>query len=219
MFETTLRSLPTSNWLSLMLIFSFFLFVGFKLIYKERLFQNYIVFFSNKYFLNFGKDSKSIFNSYFLISYFFQCLFLTLFAFTYFKFNPNDLFSENLLTFGILAGIINVYFIGKLLIGLLFKIVFDISTIYESVTFQKVSYLTSIAFLLFPLLIISNYSQFYPEKIFKISLILFIILLLYRYLMLVLNNKLLIVSYLFYFILYLCTVEIAPFIIFYKLKF
>ncbi|WP_196895355.1 DUF4271 domain-containing protein [Aureivirga marina] len=219
MFEATFRTLPNANWLTITLILFFCGFVAFKFIYKERLVQNYFLLFSNNYFFNYGKESKSIFNLYFLISYLFQCLFITLLGFTFLKYYPINPFPVDYHVFLYIASGVSIYFLFKTLVGILLKFIFDLNETYDNVSFQKVSYLTSISLLLFPLLIISVYTTFYSEIIFKITAVLFFILLLYRYLMLVLNNKILIASHLFYFILYLCTVEIAPFIIFYKLKF
>lgn len=78
---------------------------------------------------------------------------------------------------------------------------------------SKSSYLYAISFLLFVLLIIVEYSELKPMVLFYSTAF----LLVFRLVFSIRNNKKLIFSQLFYFILYLCAFEIAPLFILFKL--
>ena len=57
----------------------------------------------------------------------------------------------------------------------------------------------------------------FDDLIFKITIFVFLFLLIIRYSLLLINNKKLIFNNLFYFILYLCALEIVPLVIILKL--
>ena len=104
------------------------------------------------------------------------------------------------------------YFLGKLL-----AILFDLEKEHENITYLKMSYLSNFCLLIFPLLILALY-LFYDSSIAAIivAAIAVFILLLY-YILIVKNNQKVILKNLFYFILYLCALEVAPLIFLYKL--
>ena len=83
--------------------------------------------------------------------------------------------------------------------------------------FEKINYLNTVILWILPFLIFSNYTENYKELFLNITAVLVLAFLVLRYLLLILNNKKLILSGFFYFILYLCALEIAPLIIFLKL--
>ncbi len=85
------------------------------------------------------------------------------------------------------------------------------STIYFR--FIKIVYLETIALWLLPILIVHQYGFKSIDIIIWFLAILFIV----RAFLIIVNNKYFILKNLFYFILYLCTLEIAPLLILYKL--
>ena len=89
---------------------------------------------------------------------------------------------------------------------------FDIRDEIGYLLSAKVAYLHNISLLLLPVLIIVVYNDLSLFVLFGVFLVLFLLSLL----LLFVNNKNLIINKLFYFILYLCTLEIAPLLILYK---
>ncbi|NQV78269.1 MAG: DUF4271 domain-containing protein, partial [Lutibacter sp.] len=65
--------------------------------------------------------------------------------------------------------------------------------------------------------VLSVYLSEYKGLLFEITFLVFLLVLILRYVLILLNNKKLIFNNLFYFILYLCALEIAPLIIVLKL--
>lgn len=108
-----------------------------------------------------------------------------------------------------------LFILFRSIVGLFTGMLFEKEKEQQFFTFMKMSYLGNFCLLITPLLIINFYlgSLLYS----KIFLIIASTLFLFYYLLLVKNNQNLIFNKLFYFILYLCALEIAPFIIVYKL--
>ena len=79
------------------------------------------------------------------------------------------------------------------------------------------NYLSNLMLWSLPLILLSFYLQFFKSATLKITILFFIIMLVFRYVLLLINNKKLILNNLFYFILYICTLEIAPLILILKL--
>ncbi|MBL4747085.1 MAG: DUF4271 domain-containing protein [Flavobacteriaceae bacterium] len=81
----------------------------------------------------------------------------------------------------------------------------------------KISYLRTIVLFLLPLLLLIVYSPVYQTSILKTTVACTLILLVLRTVLIFARNKNLILNELFYFILYLCALEIAPLIIILRL--
>ncbi|TVZ56310.1 uncharacterized protein DUF4271 [Lutibacter sp. Hel_I_33_5] len=104
------------------------------------------------------------------------------------------------------------YFLVRWLLEFLLSFLFEIQPISHFFLFTKASFLHSFSFLTFIFLIINSYI-FNDITIVKGFLLIFILI---RYLFLFIYNKKLILSKLFYFILYLCAFEIAPLLVLFK---
>ncbi len=106
---------------------------------------------------------------------------------------------------------LGVFILGKFLVEKIISTSFNIEEPIEQFNLQKVSYRTYLGLLLLPI----NIILFYTDAV-SISLIYFIIIMILSINILTYLNSLkiyqnLILSKLFYFILYLCALEIAPY--------
>jgi hypothetical protein len=108
-----------------------------------------------------------------------------------------------------------VFISVRFLVGFFLAVLFEREKEQQYLTFSKISYLSNFSILIFPLIIINFYinSILYSKFLILTS---FLLLLIYYFLQLK-NNQKLIFNNLFYFILYLCLLEFAPYIIVYKL--
>jgi len=112
---------------------------------------------------------------------------------------------------------VSLYFAFRLLTGIFLAFIFNIKPIHQKFSFEKISYFNNLILWILPLLILSSYAKQFDDLIFKITIFVFLFLLIIRYSLLLINNKKLIFNNLFYFILYLCALEIVPLVIILKL--
>lgn len=107
--------------------------------------------------------------------------------------------------------------ICKVLIEKIIGTIFALDHLIEDYVFHKMSYRNFLGLILFPIIIIFVYG-IHPSKnvlyaVFLIIMILNLIILFPFYK----KNENIILNHIFYFILYLCALEIAPYFILYKL--
>ena len=120
---------------------------------------------------------------------------------------------EGFLFFCLLFSVISVYVFFLLLIDYGVLSLFKAQKEAQYFLTAKMSYFYSTALLLFPILIITHYS-FLNAYVSFFSWMFFF---LFSLTLICVNNKNLIVSKLFYFILYICTLKLAPLLIIYKI--
>jgi len=111
---------------------------------------------------------------------------------------------------------IGVFALGKILIERLIGSLFNIDALIDVYVFQKMSYKNFLGFILIPINAILIYRNVPTENIVQILVVFFVLI---NCLGLVASYKSyqsLIKSNLFYFILYLCALEISPYVILYK---
>jgi hypothetical protein len=203
--------------ITLIFLLIFILLVVVKLIYNERLFLLTTIGISKKYFLNYGKESRLIFNGFNSILFIVQSLIGMLIVYAFLQFYQPELVQESsFLLLKIFLGL-SIIFLIRYLIGKGFGILFDVENTHNHISFEKMSYLFSILLLILPFLLLVFYIEKYNFLFFQLLIAVLTILLTIRYLFLFSNNKKQIASRLFYFILYLCALEIAPIFIIYKI--
>ncbi|MBC5840226.1 MAG: DUF4271 domain-containing protein [Flavobacteriaceae bacterium] len=217
MIEHILHPRITENkdWATVLFVLSFAIIAITKSLYENRFgdFMNLI--FSDKYSKVY-RDSSQLLSSFTIslfivqiisVAFFIQ---LSLSSFGYAAKTDWVLFIQ-IFTFLIF------FVLSKLLIEKIIGTAFNIEEFVEQFNLQKVIYRTYISLFILPV----NVILFYYDSISKnipivfISIILFISTL--TYLVSIKNYQNLILSKLFYFILYLCTLEIAPYFFMYYL--
>ena len=206
------------DWITIVFLLIFFLLSVVKFVYKERLFKLVSLFFSKEYFLNYGKDNRLIINNFNTILFIIQSLVLALLVFALISFYKPEIVENNTLVVFLKIGLFIVSFFAlRYAISLLLGILFEVNKQQEYLTFAKLSYLFSSTLLILPLLFFVYYVKSYNLLAFQLTITVFTILLIIRYVVIFQNNKNNIYNKLFYFILYLCALEIAPFLLIYKM--
>ncbi|MGB0897214.1 MAG: DUF4271 domain-containing protein [Flavobacteriaceae bacterium] len=207
-----LRNITYNETLTYFIVGSIVAITCIKLIYHIQ-FNDFLGTLTNgKYFLlhNKGDKKKTIFNHLF---YIFFVINLTVFAYT--CLTTLHIITANSVTELISCTIaINVFFIAKYLIEKIIFDILDLSTFYSYVNFQRLTFINFIGILL----LILNFCLLYiipnPSTIFiytSIGIVAFSYIL--SIIIIILNNQKTVLKHWFYFILYLCALEISPFLI------
>ena len=205
------RSLISQDWITILLAACFVLLAFVSVLYKKR-FEDFIKLpISNNYFITKGitDDIKHPFN---IILFCIQIVSISLLIYLFFseesKTNPN-LFIQ------ISTGVF-VFLSIKLIIEKLIGTIFSIDDFINQYVYRKLTYRNFLSLLIFGANLIFYFS-FKPSLItllvFTSVLVLFNSFIIFYSLK---NYRTLLFSNFFYFILYLCTLEISPYIILYK---
>jgi len=187
-----------------------FVFLGvlFLLLLARALYGKHLVF--ANYFLftkvHLLKDSKEVKFGFYLI------LFLVAQNYSFF-----DADKTSMSLYPYIVGTIFLYLLIAGFIGNFIGNLLGISELASVYFLFKSSYLRTIVLFLLPLLLLVVYSPVYQFGLLKITVACTLVLLVLRTVFILMNNKNLILNELFYFILYLCTLEIAPLVIILKL--
>jgi hypothetical protein len=112
---------------------------------------------------------------------------------------------------------LTVFILSKFLIEKIIAITFGIEEIIEEFNLQKVSFRTYLGLLLLPVTIFLFYNNLVSNYLIYVLIVILLIINLLTYLFSLKIYQNLIISKLFYFILYLCALEIAPYYFLYYL--
>lgn len=209
-----LREVVTNDWFTIFLVIGLLMITISKLMYGSRFFDFVGLIGNSKYLKLYSRDQKFIdtFDSLLFVN---LALSLSVFSFiAYRNYQPSIAF--NLILFLKLLFAIVAVLLIKVLLERLLGSLFDIEEILDAYLFQKTSFKNYIGLILLPINALLLFS-ITPNSIIIFSVIGLIIIVncigLLRsfktYQKLLLNN-------LFYFILYLCALEIGPYVILYK---
>lgn len=203
-----LREIESNNWATILFTMAFSLIVVTKTLFTQRFFIYINLFFSDKYLKLYNKNENiiSIFN---ILLYFVQIITLSFFIIILFE--KLDICKKNDLIFYIQI-ITSVFFIScsKFLIEKMISIILEIEDIGSAFNHFKMSYRSYISIFLFPIIVVMYYNNFNIYLVISIG----VFLIIYNsitYINILKYFKEKLFSNLFYFILYLCTLEIAPF--------
>ncbi len=219
MIEFINRNTYHTDWITGVLLLIVLLLGFAKKIHPDKFNKTLRLFTSNKFFLNYGKETNLAFNTFSNVMYIVQLLSFTLVG--YLIIRKWEQFGGISLTLNYFQffGLITLFFTGKLLAVKLIGFIFNFNKLQDYLIFLKISYLNLIAVYLIPLIAFLAYSEIINTQIIYFSIIYILFLFLFSYLLILLNNKKIIYNNFFYFILYICTLEIAPLLLVMKLVF
>ena len=206
------RLYSSSDWVTLIFVFALLLLFLLKNRNPSAL-KGYVMAFFLKGFVEKKTMEKFLFFSSFNLLIF---IFST-FIFSFFLLLISNLFFNNIaLDFFVFVKLfsgVTLYFSVLFFIEYLIASVFEIQSSLRYFLLGKLSYFYTTSLWLFPALIVSYYSS--HNNFFLLTFFLLVFLLSIWHM--VTNNKNLIVNKLFYFILYLCALKIAPLFFLFKL--
>lgn len=218
MFEAKEILSQNNDWITLVFFIIFIILVAIKVFFKERLAHTSILFFSKKYLtIYYSKEKRKTFNYFQFLFFLVQLLTFSLIIFEIQTYKEPSITPLSINIFFIILFIVFLYFVLRFFIGVFLSSLFNFTEIHKKILFEKTNYYNVLAISMLPFLLFLFYAGDYKNIFSKIALIVLVVLLIYRYMLVLGNNKKLILNNLFYFILYLCALEIAPLVIILKL--
>ncbi len=208
LMELISRNLESNDWITLVFIIAMVL-IAFMKLYKPQLLLGYsIALFSQGFIENRTEKNPSTFSTFHVLIFSFTTL---IFALTLY-FIISDLLPK--ISYGYLLLFLGItsYMILKFLFIRIIAHTLNIEETTRYYIFSKSGYLYNISLWLFPILILFHYG--YSNITFLLVFI--CLLMIFRSFLILRNNKKLIFNNFFYFILYFCTLELAPLLIIYK---
>lgn len=204
-----IRQIPFSDWASLLFMLCFFIIAVNKSVFSTRFIEFAKLPFSNKYVKTY-KDPSNIQNGFTVSMLIIQLISLTFFILLLLN-QWNQASKSNGILFIQIITFLIVFIGSKFLIEKIMAFIFEIENFVESFNLQKVIYRSYIGFILLPVVLILYYNNISSTLlyIFILSTLLLINLLMYYNLIKKYQNFIL--PKIFYFILYLCAFEIAPY--------
>jgi len=205
------RSIESQDWVTLLLVGCFILLAIVSVIYKKR-FEDFIKLpISNNYFIGKGK-SDEIKHPFNMALFSIQLISISLFIYLFFS---EEAKTNSSLFLQILIGV-SIFILVKLIVEKMMGTIFSMEGFINQFIFQKFTYRNFTSLLIF----VANlffYFTFKPNLItllvFTSVLVLFNLLIIFYSLK---NYRTLLFSNFFYFLLYLCTLEISPYFLVYK---
>jgi hypothetical protein len=195
----------------------FFLLTCVQLLFSVRLKSLLSSFFSKYYFLDFQTALQDTFSLFNVLLFLIQNLILSIFLFKACVFLEID-FDNDLLFFLKLFTSLTMYFLFQYIVGKVFSYLFDYEDRFNHIHVLKFSYMKVVSFGLLPFLLTTHYFPYFQIEFLSYgTLVVLCILLTIRVVFIISFNNKWILQSLFYFILYICSLEIAPLLIINKL--
>jgi hypothetical protein len=217
--ETAAYILRQTEWITYVFLGVFIALTLLRLLYHDRVLHNVGLFVYKRFLTNyFSTEANTILNGYQAVMFVIQVLVISLLI--YFSNQTFDFFPAMSGFIGLLeiASFVIAYFLFRFLLGFIVAVTFDFKVLHLRLMFDKTNYLSNTVLLILPLLMVYVFATDYSRAFLTAVLIIFALLLIYRYLLVINNNKKMLFTGLFYFILYLCALEIAPLLLMLKLS-
>ncbi|MDO6515769.1 DUF4271 domain-containing protein [Zobellia uliginosa] len=210
--EPILRTAGTADWITIILIGSILFLVLAKGLFYSR-FLNFIILpFNNKYIFMYSKKER-LMNWFHIFFTIFQVINFALFIFLarqILRESTDDIYPFMYpIILACLLGFIVVKIILQLGNGFIFG---SIKTIGELI-FKKLSYLNYSGIIMFLANVILAYVAQGSKTVVYVAILLILLINVIGWVTVLRNHQKFITNYFFYFILYLCALEISPFVI------
>jgi hypothetical protein len=210
-----LRDVISNDWFTVFLVLSLGLLTASKFLFAHR-FKDFLVVIGNSKYLKIYAREQKFIDGFDALLFLNGALSISIFAFisysTLFEssdFNINRFFK---LLFGI-----SVLFLIKVLLERLIASLFDIDDLIDSYLFQKTTFKNFSGFVLFPINCLLIYTLEPTKDLIYTIIGLIVLINLIGFVTSFKNHQKILINNIFYFILYLCTLEIGPYLILYKL--
>lgn len=218
MFEAKEIISQNNDWITLVFLVILFLLTINKLLFNDRILHSSTLFLQKRFLLiYFNKEKSIIFNLFQITFFLIKVLVISLITYHvnyFFKINTSIYGAKG---YGVILICVVSYFFIHYLIGIFLAEILSFQKTFRKIVYDKINYFNNLILWVLPFLIIYSYTDSFKVLFFNVLLFLSLLLLVLRYSLLLYNNKNLIFNNIFYFILYLCALEIAPFVIILKL--
>jgi len=210
--EPIARTFGQTDWITITLMASLLFPIIAKSIYYPK-FLNFIILpFNNKYINMYVKKEK-LFNWFHFLMSVFLIINTSLFIYFIWRSYFNSTEAKNPYIFPLLLAGVFLFIGTKTMLQLFNGFIFNSYNIFNDLVFKKLTYLNYSGIVFFIANMFLAYIFIYSKIVIIIALILFFTINIIGWLTVLRNNQKFISTYFFYFILYLCTLEIAPLVI------
>ncbi|MBT8306028.1 MAG: DUF4271 domain-containing protein [Maribacter sp.] len=210
--EPILRNIAGIDWITILIFLSLFFVVLAKGAFYTR-FLNFIILpFNNKYIFMYNKK-EILLNWFNLFFGLFLIINLSLFLYLGMELWTGSAPSSAILVFPLIMGSIVLFLFIKLALQLGNALIFGIQKTITEVIFKKLSYFNYSGLIMFVANVVLAYIAKESKVVFYVAISLILLANVIGWITILRNHQKYITSNFFYFILYLCALEIAPFII------
>lgn len=203
------RIVENKDWVAILFVIAFSLLVVTKTAFENR-FRDFVRLLINDKYLKIYKDSSNLMSWFTVLLFVVQLISLSFFlqlVLSYFGYTTKT----NWVTFIQIFTFLSFFILSKFLIEKIIATSFNIENFIEQFNLFKVSYRTYIGLLLLPVNIIMYYTNIMNTYAIICVMTMLLIINAVTYLVSLKNYQKLLLSKLFYFILYICALEIAPY--------
>ena len=203
------RIMPTRDWATILFVVALVLVAVTKSVFENR-FSDYLRLIVSDKYIKVYRDSGHLRSGFTVALFIVQLISLAFFIqllLAYFGYASKTdwvLFIQ-IITF------LAVFILSKFIIEKIIATSFNIEEFVEQFNLQKVSYRTYISLLILPIDIVLFYTNYISKNLIFLFIAIILIVNMLTYLISLKNYQNLLFGKLFYFILYLCALEIAPY--------
>jgi len=217
MIETVLqpRILENKDWATYLFIFSFALIAITKTAFETRFNDFLKILVSDKY-IKVYKDTSHLMSGFTILLFIVQIISFSFFI-QLLLHQLGYIVKTDWIIFLRIFTFFGIFVLSKFLIEKIIATIFNIEEFVEQINLQKVSYRTFISMILLPVNIYLFYNNNLSNVLFICIIIAVLTINLFTYLVSLKIYQNLLLSKVFYFILYLCALEIAPYYFIYYL--
>jgi hypothetical protein len=214
------RIINFADWATILFFLSFFIIAFNKTVFEVKFAEFMRLAISDKY-TKIYKDSSNMKSSFTISMFILQLLsfsfFILLLLSQYSHSNKTSFIAKTSYTTFIQVFVfLTVFILSKYLVEKTIAITFKIESFVEQFNFLKVSYRTYFAVLLLPINLILYYNNYEKDWPYVLIMAILLAVNIISYLLSLKIYQNIVISKMFYFILYLCTFEIAPYYFIYK---
>ena len=207
------RIIENKDWATLLFVLCFVVLAIVKSLFEVQFNEFLKLPFSKKYTSTY-KDTSNLYSTFTISLFFVQLIsfsFLIQIILSYYDYTEK----ANWITFIQIFTTLFVAILIKFYIEKIVATIFEIEDFLDIFNLKKVTFRTYIGLIFLPIVILLYYNDFLSIGIISTFLVIIGIGMIYFYFLSILTYQKLILSRMFYFILYLCTLEIGPYYMLY----
>ena len=206
------RSIDSGDWMTILILLGLVLLTLGKYLYQTR-FMNFLILpFNNKYISLYNKKGRLL-NWFHLLMTVFQIINISLFAYLALKTLAPDVLAQLPAPFFVMLALTSLFLLLKILLQLAKGYVFNTQSLIHEIIYHKLSYFNYSGLTMFAINIFIIYVADDPKPMIFGGIFLIVVINIIGLVNILKNHQKVIISNVFYFILYLCTLEIAPFVV------
>lgn len=207
------RNLSSLDWVTVLLVITFTAIVITKTTFPNQFNEFLKLGISNKY-LSIYRDTNNMKSGFTITMFFVQMISFSLFI-HYILSIASITQASSFRSYSRVLAVLMFFVLVKYFVEKIIAVCFNAEEFAEQYNLVKVSYRSFLGLALFPIISILYYNNFQSDYFIWVVLGLFLLTNIILFILLLKNYQKLFTQFLFYFILYLCTFEIAPYIILY----